>query len=57
MFKSGDLGEKSTTFTLFAFKYAVVALAQWAGAPSCSNCIPLWFLNSGMTSVSSTSCS
>ena len=32
MFKSGDLGGKSTTFTLFAFRYAVVALARWAGA-------------------------
>ena len=29
MFKSGDLGgEKSTTFTLFAFRYAVVAHAR-----------------------------
>ena len=40
MFKSGDLGGKLKTFTLFAFRYAVVALARWAGAPSCSNCIP-----------------
>ena len=31
MFKSGDFGGKSTTFTLFAFRYAVVALARWAG--------------------------
>ena len=46
---------KSTTFTLFAFRYVVV-LARLAGAPSCSNCMPLWFLNNGMTSVSSTSC-
>ena len=34
MFKSGDLGAGegggSTTFSLFAFRYAVVALAQWA---------------------------
>ena len=52
----GGGGGESTTFALFAFRYAVLALAQWAGAPSCSNCIPLWFLNNGMTSVSSTSC-
>ena len=26
MFKSGGFGGKSTTFTLFAFRYAVVAL-------------------------------
>ena len=52
MFKSGDSGGKSTTFTLFAFRYAVVALAQWARSPSCSNCIPLWFLSNGMTSYS-----
>ena len=54
-FKSDNLGGggggESTTFTLFAFRYAVAALARWAGAPSCSNCIPLWLLNNGMTSV------
>ena len=35
MFKSGDLDGKSTAFTLFAFRYAEVALARWAGAPTC----------------------
>ena len=35
-FFGGGGGGKSTTFTLFAFRYAVVVLAQWAGAPSCS---------------------
>ena len=53
MLKSGDLRGESTTFILFPFRYAVVALIKWAEAPSCSNCIPLWFLDNGMTSVSS----
>ena len=57
IFKSGDLGVgESMSFMLFAFRYAVVALVRCAGAPSCSNCIPLWFLNNGVNSVSSTSC-
>ena len=48
------LGGKTTTFTVFAVIYAVVVLARWAGAASCSNYIPLWFFNNGMASVSST---
>ena len=32
MFKSCDLGEKTTTFSVFAFRYVVLALARWAGA-------------------------
>ena len=32
MFKSGDFGEKLTTFPLFSFRYVVVDLARWAGA-------------------------
>ena len=34
MFKSGNLGwgGESTTFSLLAFRYVVVALARWAGA-------------------------
>ena len=32
IFKSSDFGGKSTTFSLFAFRYVVVALARWAGA-------------------------
>ena len=32
MFKSGDFGGKSTTFSFFAFGYVMVALARWTGA-------------------------
>ena len=32
MFKSAHFGGKSTAFSLFAFRYVVVALARWAGA-------------------------
>ena len=42
MFESGDLRGQSTTFMLLAFRYAVVTLARWAGAPSCSNFSQQW---------------
>ena len=32
VFKSGDFGGKSKKFSLFAFRYVVVALARWARA-------------------------
>ena len=32
MFKSAHFGGKSTVFSLFAFRYVVVALARWTGA-------------------------